>query len=174
MVIITDNIGCSMEQIAIITNADGLTVTYSSVGSGCGSASGTISIVASNGVEPYQYQLNNEIPQSSPDFSVGPGSYEVTTTDASGCSFVVTVQLTSTTSYQSDIKPIIMNSCAVTGCHDGSQPARANFNNFSEVQANASLIKSKTQNGSMPKTGSLTQAQIDLIACWVDDGALDN
>jgi hypothetical protein len=66
------------------------------------------------------------------------------------------------------------NSCAISGCHDGSVSSLPNFSNLSVIQANASMIKSRTQSGNMPKTGSLTQNQIDLIACWVDDGALDN
>jgi uncharacterized membrane protein len=40
----------------------------------------------------------------------------------------------------------------------------------------AASVKLRTANKSMPPSGSsqLTQSQIDLIGCWVDDGALNN
>ena len=49
------------------------------------------------------------------------------------------------------------------------------FTVFSNIQSSASQIKSLTQSGAMPKNGSkLSQTQLDAIACWVDDGALNN
>jgi len=35
-------------------------------------------------------------------------------------------------------------------------------------------MKARTQSRNMPKEGTLTQAEIDAIGCWVDDGALNN
>ena len=45
---------------------------------------------------------------------------------------------------------------------------------FANVQGNAGQIKTLTGNRTMPAEGSLTQAEIDMIACWVDDGAVAN
>lgn len=80
-----------------------------------------------------------------------------------------------TVSFATDIKPIIETSCLINNsqCH-GKNLSIPNWANFSEVQAKAALIKTKTGNRSMPKIGSLSQAQIDLIACWVDNGAQNN
>lgn len=78
-------------------------------------------------------------------------------------------------SFQNDIKPIIETNCLInnSSCH-GMNPSLPNWAVFSEVQSRAATIKAKTQDRSMPKIGSLTQIQIDLIACWVDNGAKDN
>jgi hypothetical protein len=171
---VVDNLGCIVEKIAFVAIANGLTVSATSTTSDCGNTNGSIEVNASNGVEPYQYQLDNETPQESPDFVVGPGIYVILITDGNGCEFVLTQMVKSNTLYATDIQPIISNSCAINGCHDGSNSSLPNFNSLSVVQANASMIKSRTQSGNMPKTGSLTQEQINLIACWVDDGALDN
>jgi hypothetical protein len=63
--------------------------------------------------------------------------------------------------------------CATTGCHNGV--SRSNdFREYTSAKTFANSIKSKTQDRSMPFDGTLTQDQIDLIACWVDDGAVLN
>lgn len=68
--------------------------------------------------------------------------------------------------------PIIQKDCAISGCHNGSQSPRLETNQ--EVIANAARIKSETQAGSMPRNRTLSDQEIELIACWVDDGALNN
>ncbi len=170
----TDKNGCSVEETALVANKNGLSVTATTQNADCGLANGLLSIAASNGVEPYTYQLDNNPVQQTPEFTVAPGVYQVVVTDAIGCEYNLTQQVFSNTSYQTDISPIIMSSCVIAGCHDGSVSSLPNFSNFSEVQANAAEIRSRTQSRNMPRTGSLTQAQIDLIACWVDDGAQNN
>lgn len=171
---VTDSNGCSVENMALVESNNTLSVTATTTNSDCGNTTGSINISASNGVEPYQYQIENEAPQASPDFIVSPGIYSLTITDNNGCVFILSQQVMSNISYATDIQPIMSNSCNVFGCHDGSNSSLPNFSNLSVVQANASMIKSRTQSGNMPKTGSLSQEQIDRIACWVDDGALDN
>ena len=171
---VTDNLGCTIEKTETVASVNGMTVSATTTASDCGSTNGVIRLTAINGAEPYQYKLDNGPPQASPDFLVGPGMYIILTTDNNGCEFSLSKIVKSNTSYNSEIQPIMANSCATTGCHNGSVSSLPNFNNLSEVQSNASMIKSRTQSGNMPKTGSLTQNQIDLIACWVDDGALDN
>lgn len=82
-------------------------------------------------------------------------------------------QGTTGTSWAVDIKPIMEKNCAITGCHNGV--SRSNdFREFTSAKSHAKSIKSKTQDRSMPFDGALTQNEIDLIACWVDDGALQN
>jgi len=76
-------------------------------------------------------------------------------------------------SFSASISPIISTNCALPQCHGGS-PFLPDFREFSIIQSKAAKIRTRTQNRSMPQIGSLTQQEIDLIACWVDDGALDN
>lgn len=142
--------------------------------SGCGSATATIEVTATGGLAPYEFKLDDGPSQAGAVFNdVEPGLYQVTITDANNCVFVVNQVVKSTTSYATDIEPVIMSSCAVTGCHDGST-AQPDFRSLATVQANAADIKSFTQTGFMPRNGTLTDQEIALIACWVDDGALDN
>jgi hypothetical protein len=79
-------------------------------------------------------------------------------------------------SYSMDIRPILDANCQVSGCH-GSNASLPSWATYETVSANASLIKSKTSDKIMPPPssgGSLTDEQIQLIADWVDDGALNN
>jgi hypothetical protein len=79
---------------------------------------------------------------------------------------------TTVVSWQSDILPIMVNSCATEKCHDGI--TRRDWTNYDEVKKYAVSIKKRTQDKSMPFDGPLPQDQIDLIACWVNNGAENN
>ncbi len=74
-------------------------------------------------------------------------------------------------SFQMDIKPIIESKCIQ--CHNGDvQPL--DFKNYQTIKNNAARVKTLTASRVMPKQGSLTEEQIKLIGCWVDDGAPNN
>jgi uncharacterized membrane protein len=75
-------------------------------------------------------------------------------------------------SFANDIFPIISTNCAVSGCHKGT--GLPDFTALKNIQANAAAIKAQTGSRNMPIGKSLTQDQINVIACWVNDGALDN
>jgi len=80
------------------------------------------------------------------------------------------------TSFSQTISPLISTNCAITGCHVNGQQAPT-LENYAQISANAGRIKAKTSNGTMPPPTSgqsLTQQEIDDIACWVDAGAPDN
>lgn len=71
--------------------------------------------------------------------------------------------------------PLLLAQCTFSGCHNGDNGSDRNWTEKEDIIAKAQGIKSRTRNGSMPRSpGVLTQAEIDLIACWVDDGAKDN
>ena len=74
-------------------------------------------------------------------------------------------------SFATNVKPIIDANCI--GCHGvgGNSP---NLTSYALVSASASSVKGAVVSGRMPQGGSLTQEEIDAIACWVDSGALDN
>jgi hypothetical protein len=81
-----------------------------------------------------------------------------------------------TSKFASDVQPIFASSCAVSsGCHGtGSTNSGGPFTNYTLIEAKKAAIKAAVQNGSMPKSGSLSQAQKNAIICWVDAGALNN
>ena len=82
-------------------------------------------------------------------------------------------------SYESGVHPIIMSKCAVEGCH-GSDPDLPNWTVFTTFQQEARTghVKEYVINRIMPPAdspeGPLSQEQVALIACWVDQGAEDN
>lgn len=80
------------------------------------------------------------------------------------------------TSFSKTISPLISTNCAISSCHVNGQQLPI-LENYAQISANASKIKVKTSNGTMPPLTSgknLTQQEIDDIACWVDAGAIDN
>ena len=74
--------------------------------------------------------------------------------------------------YESSIKAIIDSNCATSGCHDGTNP-RPSYKNYQNVFNNRNNIKARVVNGSMPPPSrpDLSQEQIDMIDCWVSNGA---
>lgn len=155
-------------------NTSTLVATAEATESNCISFSANIAVTTTGGMTPYSYQLDDGDVQVSNLFeNVAPGLYQIKVFDANSCIFIVNQTVKSTVSYLADVEPIIAMNCNISGCHNGSN-ALPDFRSLATVQAYAADIKSFTQSGFMPRNGSLTQDQIDLIACWVDDGALDN
>jgi len=73
-------------------------------------------------------------------------------------------------SYANDIEPIIATNCL--SCHSGTQ--FPDLRTYQGVSNNAGIVKTQVVNRTMPIGGSLTNDEIDLIACWVDNGAPNN
>ena len=142
----------------------------------CLGSNGSVTINVESGNPPYTYRIGNGSFSDVNTFAgLSTGNHSVTVKDNNGCS--ITLSLTvprgqSGVSWANEIKPIMENSCALSGCHNGS--SRPDLRKFENAKFYAKTMKSKTQDRSMPRDGTLTQQQIDLIACWVDDGALQN
>lgn len=173
-IIVTDAAGCTAMIDVAVQNEEGVSVDQVSVQeAGCGTADGRIAVTASGGVAPYLFSLNGNATQSDGVFSgLGSGTYTLLVADSEGCELEQEVVLTSGISYQNSIRTIIETDCAISGCHNGS--VSPDLRSFSSIQSSANRIKARTQNRSMPRGRTLTQTEIDLIACWVDDGALNN
>lgn len=76
--------------------------------------------------------------------------------------------------FANDVLPLIQNKCA-TACHNAfSTNAGGPFTNYSQIKAKADLIKFMVETRQMPQVGSLTDAEIKVISCWVDAGAENN
>ena len=75
-----------------------------------------------------------------------------------------------------EVSPIITTVCAInSSCHGaGSTNSGGPFTIYAEVFAKRSNIKTQVLLGVMPKTGSITQTQINNLICWIDNGALNN
>ncbi|UII30849.1 hypothetical protein LVD17_21380 [Fulvivirga ulvae] len=144
---------------------------------GCESEEGVL-VIDAVGEGQLSYQLDNGTFQSSNTFNgLASGTYRVVVREEAGCEVFEQVTILNGTSYEQQVKEIITTNCAIDGCHNGNLGANLNWNDFTKVKEHADGIKRLTQNGSMPpstSSQSLTQEEKDLIACWVDDGALNN
>ena len=85
--------------------------------------------------------------------------------------------------YESQIQTIFNNNC--TSCHTGAYSGGLDLTSYDNVMAGgssgaaidvgdhaASYLWQRVDNGTMPPTGNLTSTQINLIADWIDEGAL--
>ena len=87
--------------------------------------------------------------------------------------------------YQSEIQPIFDNNCG--GCHLGNSSSGGlsliSYDNLmssgvvvpGDHQSSSlydRIVRPESAQGDMPPTGSLLQNEIDLIAAWIDEGAL--
>jgi hypothetical protein len=172
---VVDADGCSASASTFMGSKEPFPVNTATTPSGCGGSAGTISVFPLGGVPPYKYQLgeNNDNYQVSNVWeNLRSGTHSIWVEDVNKCFFGVYVFVPSGISYSESVKPIIENSCAVTSCHDGAQ--EPDLRTFANIKSNASKIKSMVVNRTMPPISQLSSEAIQLIACWVDDGAPNN
>ena len=172
---VTDNNGCTQSATTFLGQRAPFTATITVTYSGCEGDSATITAVPFNGVPPYTYQLGENSQYQDENYweNLLSGTYSVWIKDASHCFMGITdIAVTSGVSYSESISSIISTNCALPDCHGGTQTP--DFRVFSNIQANAEKIRTLVQDKSEPREGSLTEEEIKLIICWVNDGAPDN
>jgi hypothetical protein len=89
--------------------------------------------------------------------------------------------------FVNDVFPIINSNCAISGCHDAiTSEEDIDLSSWDAIYyggtidpgnaGNSDLIEAITDDGDdrMPPDGELTSAQIDIIALWINQGALYN
>jgi hypothetical protein len=139
----------------------------------CDSETGSITVNASGGSGSFMYSIDGGQSQSSNTFSaLSSGVYSVEVTNGGQCSASQSVTINAIVSLSNHIAPIISANCAISGCHNGSQSP--NLSSKSSIIDKAARIKARTSDRSMPRGRTLTEEQIDQIACWVDAGAKNN
>lgn len=171
---VVDNQGCTkVVSFTLESEPTGITFNLTSTNTECGSSLGSINAEATGGSGSLTYSIDNGPFSESTTFSdLSAGEYKVSVKDDQNCEVNKTIRVKTNTSLSSDIMPIVEKDCAISGCHNGSQSPR--LTTPEAVIQNAGRIKSETQAGSMPRNRTLSDQEIDLIACWVDDGALNN
>lgn len=177
-VTVKDGNECTATATVNISDRVDVTMTIASTEAGCGENNGSITVTA-DGEGTFTYSINDGSFQENGVFeNLSRGIYIVRARDENGCSVAESVEVSSGLSLSADIKPIIEANCAVSGCHvAGNDLGLPNYNNNSTIISLASNIKARTQAGQMPPPSSgrsLTDAEIERIACWVDDGAPNN
>jgi hypothetical protein len=175
---VTDGNACtkSVDNITILAEDFSFTTSLQP-NTSCTGGNGSATIEVEQINPPYEYKIGNGNFTADNFFSgLKSGNHSIEVKDNNNC--IITLAITiprgnTGTSWTNDIKPIMEKSCAISGCHNGVSRS-SNFNDYASAKSHASNIKSKTRDRSMPLDGTLTQNQIDLISCWVDDGALNN
>jgi hypothetical protein len=166
----------SVDNVTILA-ADFSFSTVLEANTSCLGGNGEVTIVVDSENLPYSYREGDGEFTSQNNFTgLSSGNHTFSVRDNNNCMVTLTVtvpQGNTATSWTNDILPIMEKNCAISGCHNGV--SRSNdFRQYASVKMHAKDVKSKTRDRSMPFDGSLTQNQIDLIACWVDDGAPQN
>ncbi len=175
---VSDGANCTVAVNLNISNVNSLVFSTELAAAGCQTSNGIITITASGGKEPYSYSLDGGAAQAENSFTgLTTGDYTALVTDDDGCQTSVTLSVLSGVSYNDVIVPIITAKCAISSaCHDGTNASPPDWTVLENVQNGAAKIKQRTSDGSMPPPNNTdpTPDEIQAIACWVDDGALDN
>ncbi len=98
---ISDNAGCTTSQTFTITQPPPLTATTSSTPSSCGNPNGSLTVTAGGGAGGYQYLWTPGNYTTSTVNNVSSGSYNVTVTDANGCTQIASVTVGSSSAIAS-------------------------------------------------------------------------
>ena len=78
--------------------------------------------------------------------------------------------------YNTDIKSIIDATCLSVGCHNTNSKNGdwTTYNKLKPVLDNGSFKNRIITKQDMPKGGSLSQSEINLMQCWIDNGYTEN
>jgi hypothetical protein len=170
---VKDN-SCTESVSEEILNQNGFNINLTPSNADCSTANGSIHVTPVGGEVPITFSLNEGSFISSPIFDhLQQGTYTLVAMDATGCRVSKSVMVTSKAGFSNDISPIISTNCALSGCHKNGT-GLPDFSVLKNIQASASAIKAQTASRSMPIGRTLTVDEINVIACWVNDGAPDN
>lgn len=78
-------------------------------------------------------------------------------------------------SFDNEILPLIMSSCATAGCHNEASAASGySFTSYESIQQNSAImLKTMIKEPGvtpMPIGGELAPSSIDLFECWIEQG----
>ena len=175
---VVDAVRCTANlEVSLLSVNSDLNVDFEvTSNTNCFAGNGSVKFIPEGGSPPYQLTFNNKIMADLEVLALNSGLYQAIISDAQMCEYVIAVSVpqgVTPTSWSLDIKPIIDTRCAKPICHVAGT-GRADLSKLENVQLLATQIKSRTQNGSMPFDEPMPSSQIQLIACWVNDGARNN
>jgi hypothetical protein len=180
-IMVKDASNCTKSlEVVIIAPDTNLNATAQMTGdSECLTNNGAATITATGGQSPYLYQIDAGGFTATNSFTgLNSGSHAIIVKDANECQKILSIDVPRNAtgiSYSGIIAPIIKTNCSSeSGCH-GANSINGDWTKYDNVFKKSALIKKRTGDRSMPANGNtLSQEQINQIACWVDDGALNN
>ncbi|MBL4657855.1 MAG: T9SS type A sorting domain-containing protein, partial [Flavobacteriales bacterium] len=111
---VTDGNGCTNTAAFTITDPLGMTLSLASSPASCGASDGSASVSVTNGVAPYTYLWDDPSAQvTDTASSIAAGSYNVTVSDANGCS------VTGSTTVGNSGAPTVSISATDVNCNAG-------------------------------------------------------
>lgn len=168
---------CTKDPIMSLEDCESATVIelLNTSSATCGSAAGSIEVQEKANIT---YSIEDQNFTSSGQFeNLAPGIYEITAKDEMNCTTSEKFNVFSNISLSNDVIPIFKVSCALSTCHVNGD-IKPEFQNKSNIIKFADQIRIEVVNKTMPLNNSpgpfLTDEEISIIACWVDDGAKDN
>lgn len=77
--------------------------------------------------------------------------------------------------FTADVLPIIDLACATPSCHNSAGAGGVILQNYDQIKAKVDRINQRVLVGkTMPPSGALTPAEINIIQCWISAGAPNN
>lgn len=177
-VTVTDKNGCTAQIENILIGVEDFDAHFDiQPDDQCLTGGGSVTITVNETDGPYQFSFDEAgFTTDSTIAGLKHGEHLVEIQDNEGCNVKMkfTIPRGETgVSWENEILPIITQYCATANCHNGVSLPN-DWRNYDKVKQYAATIKKKTGDKSMPFDGPMPQDKIDLIACWVDDGALKN
>ena len=78
--------------------------------------------------------------------------------------------------FSTDIKPMMLSKCAISGCHNAASSAGGTvLETYAQVSAKAARINQRCVIAKdMPPNAPLTSSELSSLKCWIDAGAPNN
>jgi uncharacterized membrane protein len=74
--------------------------------------------------------------------------------------------------FAANVAPIISANCATSGCHNSTGAGGLVLQNHAQISAARNRIKTRViDDKTMPPSGPLPPAQINILKCWIEAGA---
>lgn len=152
-------------------------VAFTTMDNLCFGGNGSVKIRPLNGVQPYKFSMQNQLSTTDSIFlNLNHGQYTLSVLDALQCEYRLSVTIpkgNTGVSWLSSVKSIISSACSKSGCHV-SGTNRVDLTKFENVKLYSGEIRARVISRSMPFDSRLPDDQIQLLVCWVEDGAMEN
>lgn len=122
-VVVTDDNQCTTSGSTVVTGSDPVLATLNVTDASCAANDGAIDVIVTSGTAPYSYAWNPNVSTTSSATGLTVGVYEVTVSDASGCSSTF-VEIVSSTGINAGV--ISQSDATCSNSEDGSATIGAN------------------------------------------------
>lgn len=77
--------------------------------------------------------------------------------------------------FSADVLPLVTTKCAISNCHDASASGGRIFKTYDQISSAKDRINVRAViEKSMPQTGPLLPAEVNILKCWIESGAPNN